>query len=135
MKKGLSPSLIDGFSLWIRYVSALLATSFGARNFGSVAVRSVADTDELQAQGTAAFQAGEYEDAQLKWSQALRRRLRAAASRCAARLLHSPRGLTAELPSFARVDDSSILCERLREAGVTAATRDLERAVRAVINT
>ena len=60
---------------------------------------------------------------------------RAAASRCAARLLHSPRGLAADLPSFARVDDSSLLCERLKEAGVTAATRDLERAVRAVINT
>ena len=58
---------------------------------------------------------------------------RAAASRGAARLLHSPRGLTADLPSFARVDDSSILCERLREAGVTAATPDLENAVRAVI--
>ena len=58
---------------------------------------------------------------------------RAAASRCAARLLHSPRGLTAELPSFARVDDSKALCERLREEGVTAATRDLENAVRAVI--
>ena len=41
---------------------------------------------------------------------------RAAASRCAARLLHSPSALTAELPSFARVDDSSLLCERLREA-------------------
>ena len=60
---------------------------------------------------------------------------RAAASRCAARLLHSPSALTAELPSFARVDDSAALCERLREAGVTAATPDLERAVRAVINT
>ena len=60
---------------------------------------------------------------------------RAAASRCAARLLHSPRGLAADLPSFARVDDSAALCERLREAGVTAATPDLENAVRAVINT
>ena len=60
---------------------------------------------------------------------------RAAASRCAARLLHSPQGLTAELPSFARVDDSTALYEKLREEGVTAATPDLETAVRAVINT
>ena len=58
---------------------------------------------------------------------------RAAASRCAARLLHSPQGLTADLPSFARVDDSAALCERLKEAGVTAATPDLERAVRSII--
>ena len=58
---------------------------------------------------------------------------RAAASRCAARLLHSPRGLTADLPSFARVDDSKALCERLREEGVTAATPNLERAVRSII--
>jgi salicylate hydroxylase len=58
---------------------------------------------------------------------------RAAASRCAARLLHSPSALTAELPSFARVGDSTALCERLKEAGVTAATPDLENAVRAVV--
>ena len=48
---------------------------------------------------------------------------RAAASRCAARLLHSPRGLTAELPSFARVDDSAALCEPSGN-GVRAATPD-----------
>ena len=58
---------------------------------------------------------------------------RAAASRGAARLLHSPSALAADLPSFARVDDSSILCERLKEEGVTAATPDLERAVRSII--
>ena len=36
----------------LTYVSAFLATSFGARNFGSVAVRSVADTDEPMSTAT-----------------------------------------------------------------------------------
>ena len=58
---------------------------------------------------------------------------RAAASRCAARLLHSPPGREGGAPSFARVDDSAPLRAAQGKNGVTAATPDLERAVRAVI--
>ena len=59
---------------------------------------------------------------------------RAAASHQAAVLLHSPAALTADLPSFARVgEDPASVCEKLSRAGVTAATPDLEAAVRSVI--